>query len=298
MRFHELLETANAEFRLHPALDPQNYSMTNSLRDVRKWKALTYVANSGGQVGDMGEVGYVMVSLTDNSIIPISREDEHNMGKDLLYDFMEGTYTKPKKPLPIDPESFYPVWPMANYVRDEKQAKALLPALKKYLAYGGNDGTVVGTQQMRGRMMHFSDFIATEGKVELVTGKLAPIGQRVYDHLDELSKMIAAAQDTDDRIKLQPIFRKAIELCRYLASDYCFLKLDVMKMAEQAPKEIRVLQKANDLQGLRELIFGFDGIKNTMHRRMKKAMENEWFAEDMQAIWGDTDLAIAMLGNL
>lgn len=295
-----------APFRLHPALDPNNYVMTNSLRDHSKWQARAYVGNNSntGETGQMTEVGYIMISLVDDTIIPISRDDEHHMGRDLLYDLSDGTYPTYKsksKKLDINPTQYIPIWKYgSNYIYDQSEVKNMLIGLTKFLAYGGPDGVLVGTNDYRGQMMHSSDFIAAGGFTTITQGKLAPVGQRVYDRFDELAKLISAASDNDDRIKLRPIFVKTAELCKYLSGDITFIKLGIFDMVKEAGPKLKEIQKENDLQALRELVFGFDGIKNTMHKHIKKvaADKDSWSRNDLIAIWGDLDLAIDMLARM
>ncbi len=294
-----------ASFRLHPALDPNNYVMTNSLRDHAKWRAMTYVGNNSntGETGHLHEVGYIMISLVDDTIIPISRDDEHHMGRDLLYDLADGTYPykKKSKKIDINPSDYIPIWKYgANYIYDQSEVKDMLIGLSKFLSYGGPDGVLVGTHDYRGKMMHSSDFVAAGGFISIEQGKLAPVGQRVYDQFNQLARLIGQASDDDDRIKLRPVFLKAAELCKFLCGDINFLKLGIFDMAKEAAPKLREIQKANDLQALRELVFGFHGIKNTMHMYMKKVVKdnNKWSLDDLTAMWGDVDLAIDMLARM
>lgn len=302
MRYNDLILRENqAGFVLHPALDPANYQITDSIRDLKKWRAMTYVDNNAGKgIGQMDEVGYIMISLVDNTIVPIARGDEHHEGMDLLYTFMEGDRKLGIKPMNIDPEQFVPISHTSNYIYRREDGPKLAKALRKYLAYGGRDGMVTGTSDMRGKTMHASEFVAAEGHFfEIVHGELAPIGKRIYEMFKKLADMISAAHDNDDRIKLQPIFREALMICKYLGSDYLFMKMGVFKMMQDAPKTIRELQKNNDLQGLREYIFGFHGVKNVMHTELKKMnVPGSWQIDDAKAIWGDVELAIDLLAKL
>ncbi len=300
-------QTPKASFRLHPALDPNNYIMTNSLRDHSKWRAMTYVGNNSdnGETGHLHEVGYIMISLVDDTIIPISRDDEHHMGRDLLHDLRDGTYPSYKsksKKLDINPEDYIPIWSLGNnYIYSQEDAKVLLPALTKFLSYGGKDGILKGTSDFSGRMMHSSEFVAAGGQMVIVEhGKLAPVGLRVYNQFNELATIIGKLSDDDDRIKMRPAFVKAAELCKFLTSDYSFMKLGIWKMVEGIGPALKDAQKANDLQALRELFFGFHGVKNTMHIEMKKTAKDKdaWAYRDLAAIWGDLDLAIDMLARM
>jgi hypothetical protein len=294
-------EKKSASFVLHPALNPDNYQITDNLRDIDKWRVLTYLGNSGGNEGELHEVGYVMISLVDNTIVPISRNDEHNMGRDLMYSFEDGSYVKKGKPLPIDADSYIPVWSGSNYIYNASEAPSLLIAFSKFLSYGGRDGILTGTQDLRGRMMHLSDFVASGGHTgKIEPGKLAPIGARIYTELKELSEMIVAMGPEPDRIRAQPAFLKAAKLCKYLSSEYALLKSGVWKFAEEAPSRLKAMQKENDVKALEQFIFGFDGLKNIMHNKLRDDLKSgyAWVIDDLEGIWGDTALAIDMLGRL
>lgn len=97
---------SSSSFILDPALDPRDYEITNSLRDVRNWRVKTFLNNNGAdtKIGSMDPVGYVMISLTSNRIIPISTNDEHRQGYDLLY------YLRDKKKKKINIEDYRPVF--------------------------------------------------------------------------------------------------------------------------------------------------------------------------------------------
>jgi hypothetical protein len=103
---------SSASFVLDPALDQNDYEITNTLRDVKKWRVKTYLNNNGGDtgVGSMDPVGYVMISLSSNKIIPISTNDEHRQGYDLLY------YLRDKKKKKIKIEDYRPVF-FTGYVQ-------------------------------------------------------------------------------------------------------------------------------------------------------------------------------------
>ena len=302
---------SRARFRLHPALDPNNYIMTDSLRDPSKWKARTYVGNNSntGETGGLAEVGYIMISISDDTIIPISRDDEHHTGYDLLWDFAQGSYNseakKTNKPLPIDPNDYIPIWSYGqNYVYDESNRINLAIVLRKFLSYGGVDGILKGANDLRGRMVHLSDFANTDGKAMLfrktdgARDTLAPVGQRIYDQFKRLSELLAPLDNTSDRIAAKPAFIAAASFFKNIPLTLGWglgLEVDYLKAI---PSQLRQLQKENDVQGLLELIFGFDGVKNRMHQNMKKGMKSDYHRDDIVGIWGNVDLAIDLLGRL
>lgn len=82
-------------FQLPKNIPSNFFKITNSLKDIKNWKARILENNSGGEklkVGDYDEVGYVMISLKDNTIIPIARSDEHHRGYDIMYEIYESKY--------------------------------------------------------------------------------------------------------------------------------------------------------------------------------------------------------------
>jgi hypothetical protein len=304
-----ILTESTGTFVLDPALDPANYVMTDSLRGVSKWKAMTYVGNNGDEhIGQLIEVGYIMISKTSNRIIPISRDDEHNMGMDLLYDLAAGKYPygKKSKKLAINPDDYLPIWPNGNnYIYGAKEIPDLLNALTKYLSYGGFDGMLKGTSQMTGTQMHLTDFVARKGNIQIEPGSLAPVGQKIISTFSTLAATIRSLGADPDPIKARKAFVAAATALKYI--DSLSMDLDASDaLLKATSKRIKAAQKANDIQELDEAFFGFHGIKNDIHIKLKtmvaqaKAGENmaQFYLGRAKGLWGDVDLAIDMLGRI
>lgn len=303
-----ILESVNdGTFVLDPALDPKNYVMTNSLKDAAKWRAMCYVGNNGDDnIGKMTEIGYVMISKTSNRIIPISRDDEHHTGYDLLYDFQSGDYPygKRSKKLAINVDDYIPIFTQGNnYVYKKSDLPALVSVLTRFLSYGGRDGILKGTSEMSGMQMHLSDFVARRGKVEITPGTLAPLGQKTYDAFANLANAIRSLGATPDRIKAQPVFRQAQILLKFIDESSMDFGVEINTLTTVANR-IKIAQKENDIQELEKAIFGFHGLKNEVHVYLKKLVKGANEGDDMsrfylgrvKGIWGDVDLAIDMLG--
>lgn len=303
MRLHEILtEGQRASFRLHPALNPTNYVMTDSIADYDMWRAMTYVCNNAGSdetlgKGDLYEVGYIMISLVDDTIIPISRLDEHHMGRDVLYSlarkykFSDGDYL--------------PIWPGGNnYIYNKSEIEPLRTALSKFLSYGGGDGMVCGTSDMRGVMMTASQFVESGGDVEIKPGEIAPVGKMILAQYTQLANALAAARGDARPSTAGAAFKTATNVARmHVRFLYDIEMSGSMADTQALVGQVRDLQKENDLQGLSALFFGHIGVKNRMHGALKQAYEKhkrgEWvFGYDKtEAIWGDIPLAIDMLGR-
>ncbi|RYD39028.1 MAG: hypothetical protein EOP83_37470, partial [Verrucomicrobiaceae bacterium] len=163
-------------FTLAPGLDPKNYQITTSLKQIKQWKAMTYVGEGRVQQGQMGEVGYVWISIKDNTIIPISRGDEHHEGGDMVGQMNQnGKWS-------INRKAYIPVWPYGqNYIYYPDDIPKWIAALQKYLAWGGIDGIMSGSNDLRGVAMTLSQFANSGGDVALKPGQLAPLGQMFFD---------------------------------------------------------------------------------------------------------------------
>ena len=302
-------------FRLHPALDPQNYAMSGSLANVRRWKAFCYVANDceEKEAGRMQEVGYVMVSLVDDTVIPIARGDEHHRGYDLLHDFASGEYTtyamarmrqgrkaKPGPGLDIRPRDYVPVWSYGtNYVYGPKDAADMTEALRRWLSYGGRDGIVIGSNDMRGRALSSRDMVERNGDFTVVPGTLAPIGADIHARLQKLSATLVALGRDPTRLDMNDAFRQTAALVT-MTEPFGYQIGFGIEQRKTALDRLRETRKSGDGQKLWELVFGFDGIKHVIHAYLRDQTERESvFSRDhFSAIWGDPDLAIDMLGRI
>jgi hypothetical protein len=296
-------------FVLDPALDPANYVMTNSLRGASKWKAKCYVGNNGDEnIGKLIEIGYVMISKTSNRIIPICRDDEHHTGYDLLYDLQAGKYPygKKSKKLAIDVEDYVPIFTLGNnYIYDKKDIPDYVNVLTRYLSYGGLDGMLKGASQMTGTQMHLSDFVARQGNISIEPQTLAPVGQKIVSTFTTLASNIQALGREPDPIKARKVFVEAAGVLKYV--DSLSMDLDVdSDVLKKTSTRIKAAQKANDLQELQDAIFGFYGLKNTIHTKLKALAKSAADGDSMgvfyynrvKGIWGDVDLAIDMLGRI
>lgn len=302
-------------FRLHPALDASKYVMPGSLAGVRRWKAFCYVGNDCEEkdAQQMQDVGYVMISLVDDTIIPIARGDEHHRGYDLLHDFASGEYAtyglpaarrgrrpKPGQGLDIRARDYVPVWSHGtNYVYGPSDIADMTVALRKWLSYGGRDGIVIGSNDLRGRALSSSGMVASGGDFTVAPGTLAPIGAEIYARFEKLSATLVALGREPTRPALSDAFRQTADLLSMIEpfGYQIGINLEFRNATLSRLKEVR---RSGDSQQLWELVFGFDGIKNAMHVYLRQETEKDWAwsRDHLSSIWGDPGLAIDMLGRL
>lgn len=292
-------EIKPATFKLHPALKEGDYAITNSLAEAHHWRARCLFANSGGDIGAMEEVGYVMISLTDDTIIPIARGDEHHKGYDALCDIAEASKTH------LDPDKFVPVWCHGNnYVNELSEVPDLLTAIGKYLAYGGRDDVLVGAYMMRDQLVTLSSFVAEKGMIQVAPGRLAPLGKKVFDALKAAADATTEALHDAPRQKRAKAFaaaRAALDLIERHSQHIEGAEDDAIKAGRAILKDA---SKNLDVDAVQSVLFGFDGIKRAIHMGVRQAIKDRskkreaWQVRDATATWGDLDLANDMLGNL
>lgn len=295
-------ESQTASFILDPLLDPSKYEITGNMRDAAsKWRAWTYSGftatdpSKSIHMGDMADVGYIMISLTRNTIVPISRGDEHHRGYDLLYD------------LKVNSKDYFPIFCYGNnYVMSENELRALKIVIPKYLSYGGRDGPLTGTSSYSKKLVMMSDFANSGGSLDLQnTGELAPVGKKFYNALSELATTFRQLRDESSTSSITKAFsaaKKFTKNFRFLISYFAIENYDVMYRPE-------ILEQAraakNPIQALEEIFFDHGGLKRQIHDALREYMirqakgeVNVWKDDYIVALWGDVPLAIELLGRI
>ena len=293
-----LIESAEAPkgFALAPFLDHANYQITDSLKDAPRWRAKILSANSGAygqKVGQMDAVGYVMISKVDNTIVPIARADEHHCGADLLDALCQKTSG--------NPDNYVPIYAIGNnYVYSSCDIPKLLKVITKFVSYGGNpDLHLIGSNDLTGKCTTLGEFVESRGQVTVAPGKLNPAGRRAVEMIQQLSRTIGAAAQSVQRSKTGKSFTEAGNLIKFIG----FELGHGHSAAKGAMDKLKQLAK-DDLDGLTELIFGFDGVKNKLHNELRAyqarvvAGESLWTDSYLKKTWGDIPLAIDMLGKI
>ncbi len=292
-----LIETKTADFKLHPLCQPGNYQISDTLRDVNRWKSKILAGNSmtdGRKMGDWDEVGYVMISRFDNTLIPIARCDEHNMGGDLLHEMFRKS--------DIDPKSFTPMCDSGNFVYSQKDVEPLLIAGEKWLAYGGPDVLVRGSYDMSGLMMSLTNFVASKGQLVVRPDHLNPLGEEIYQGFVRTAEALREARDDEfNRRKAQAAFLAARDLLRFLLRMRFGLPIKRYADLDIAMQTLAAKQRENDIRGLEELMFGFHGVKNMLHNELREVLKAgdgySFNREKAEAVFGNIALAVDMLGR-
>lgn len=289
--------TVPATFALHPSLDPANYDITASFGDVARWKVKTYLGDSQIKKGSMGPVGYIWISTVDNTIIPISRGDEHHEGAEMVHKMnAKGGWS-------VVRSQYVSVYGLGhNYIYYRDDLPKWRNVLAKFLKWGGKDGVLDGQRDFNDLSTSYSHLVKTGTLAAAQSGTLAPLGQAFYDALKTLQDAILAARSDPKPVSLQKAFKAALGLSQFIQG--CGLSLTFVEGLEWGviramPKEVRALAKEKDLQGLEEMFFGFDSFKRKVHETIRHLdPKDTWKTPKARAFFGDLALAENLLAHI
>lgn len=260
-----------AEFYLPKGVNPKDFQITESMSDVKDWKAKIFVNNSGNEnqvVGQWDEVGYIMIGLDDNTIVPIARADEHRRGYELLIDYYH-----------LDYHNYYPIFYKGKeFPYNEDDLNKLVVALKKAVSYGLN----IYDKQIYMKNINKSldtisakDFLENNGKL-FDDNNILPLGQDLIQAFKYLSEVF---NKTTIRGKYSiTLLNKAIKnlynVCKKIKIEknmplmiptyYEMMENDIIKYKEEYISN-------NDLM---KHFFGFGGFRNMIHNILRKNQYN------------------------
>jgi len=275
----------------------KNYKMTESLGDVEKWEAKIFLANNQGNrpgIGEMGQVGYTMISLDTGMIVPVAISDQHNCGHDLIRYFIEKRLIKS--------EDFYPIYYCNNYVDSDKPQEVIrsLKAFKLWRQMGGSNTIVSGTGSLCFRVT-MDDYIRLEGKISQKQfkkeNKLLPAGGRIIERFELIAKSMNQFR-AGKRIKEDKVFKTAQDLLTEVIEMFRFTS-GIEKVAKAGLTEISSTQS---LEKLELILFGHSGIKNTLHMQLKGLLESKGgyhpSEKELSEVFGDIELAYSEFTRL
>jgi hypothetical protein len=290
MKFRDYLKESEANFVIPEKLK-KYVQVTNDINDAKNWKAKIILGNNGGKKGELDDVGYIAVSPTSNIIVPIARHDEHQAGYELIDHLIN------KKIIPN--EKYHTLYSRGeNYIyggQDEDYMNKAISAYKKWLELGGKDLNLNGANSIK-YSGTISDFIkrvkeiTKDGDVLLDLDSIFPKGQAVIRELIELSlqykKLLNDKEISHGKEKQIDIFIKRVsnfinDLDSF-GSKYPqrLFNTDARKTWKE---QITKAEADGDLQKAGDILFGMDGIKNTIHQALKaivafkKMPKNAWY---------------------
>ena len=284
-------------FKLPVCLKDTGYEMPGNLKKIAQWRAPIQCDNSGSKDKNRdGEVGYLLISLDTNDLIPVSRADEHHHGYDMLHSLEKRHHVLAKL-------NFLSFWSRGkNYLYDRKEIPELLAAAKKFIAYGGDPHhLIVGSNEHQGSISTVEAFISSGGVIEPAPYTLAPIGARLLESLDTASKAVLAAIADPSEKKEKAAFAAASATLKMVSAAPCSVYFDI---GEKFSPMLRTLRKLHDIVGLDKMLFSYGGVANGIHQTIRDRIDraasgnkNYFVDDDIKGIWGDLALANDKLGR-
>lgn len=294
----EVTRNSGKLFRLPPGVPSTLFKITDSMSQSDAWKARIVVANSTStkKKGDWDKVRYVMISIRDNTIVPIAIGDEHHTGYDVMYDFYGQKYG-------VNPENYISLNSLGNNYVSEDELKGSVEACKRFLAYGGQDLPIALAGGYRKPTILMSDFIASGGFPDAGKGSLAPLGERILRQFESISKAALQARSKMSQAYENRVWTLVRELkgilYRYIINTYSFDVLQDEDLESWWDSVEHAISEEN-LETVMKLVFGFDGIKNKIHNNLRKALSSKdtFGLRHAILIFGDVELAVDLLGKL
>jgi len=288
----ELLnEETGRKFSVPPKIK-ENFKIAGNLSNIKKWKAKIVTGNSleeGKKIGDWDEAGYILIGLNNNFLIPVARSDEHNAGHAIL------EYYKNRNLIPKG--NYYSIFARGNnYIyydntnpkRTQKEIEEAKKAFKKFIEWGGDENLPVILYPYSGGkkfMGTTEDFLNDKlNPLNISEKNILPVGKRIIEKLEELARLFREYYLSKDEKRKEKIEKQILEKTdhfynRILSSEVMFnLNSDFYKY-KRWEKFKNKLKKIYNVKEIEKEIFGFNGLKNAIHRILKKTSKlpaDEW----------------------
>jgi hypothetical protein len=286
------MKVSSLLFTLPPKIK-KNYKIVGDLSNVNNWEAKTILANSGGKVGEWSEVGYILINPNGDDIIPVSRNDEHQNGYELMHHLLDKGMIKLNSYVSIFSNG-------KNYIylsgAKEKIDEKTLMAYRKFVQYGGDSNGVVTITKQYWRDKGFQKLIITiddmlsslsNGKVVEKVDGISKIGKRVIDGLEEVSKLYVQRSKRLFSAAYGFVNTFLTKLMYELGCDYSW------EVVQQIKEELLRAESMEDYEKVGKLFFTMNGIKNNIHNAIRKARSNDRFfsSETIKEFWNDIEAA-------
>lgn len=294
-------------FCLPDGLPADAYVMPGTLANASEWKAKVWDGNAGDGDIAMDDIGYVMVSLKDNTIIPIARADEHHHGYATLREHKQEWGINLRDYIPI-PAQGSPV-----YIYSSTEIPLYLEALRRFRSYGGRN-VAINSQPQNGldeQVILADDFLKAKGMIPLTPGELWPYGERLVRAIEALNDALGKAREAGSQMAEQRVFKAAWKLRDAMDANWFSVirHLDgftrFREEGEFTPNCVdRLLttwEAIGDTKALEEAVFGFSddwvGFKPSLHREVRKELAGERTYSRVKSLFGDLELANDRLGR-
>lgn len=263
-----------------------NFVLTDSLSSVKNWKAKIILGNSstnGKEVGDYDGVGYVCIGINTGTIVPIARSDEHHQGYDLIHFLIEQSL--------IPEDKYISIYTHGHYV--DSGDVFSLAAFKMWRQLGGPNVVLNNWKKDTRFQITMDDYIKMNGTIIVNKGELLPIGQEFVNLLKHVAQVNSDFRENPNNLPKMVSATK--KLIRYIST-----KVDIFLDVSEMNNALKIASEdENPQQKIEEFVFGFNGIKNTYHNKIRKELSKESkFNDEMECLFGDLELANHEFGSI
>lgn len=299
----EKLENAglenNESFSLPKTVPSKFFKITDNLNDVENWRVKILQNNSSEnkRLGSFDSVGYIMVSLADNTIIPIARSDEHHRGYEIMDTIYQDEYN-------INSSKYYPIFCLGNnYPYNQDEALKMKEALAKLKSYGYdldklNVSMYYITKGEDERYVTGNEFLdEIESKEEQRKNiSVTPLGKNLVKALEMFSDAFEY-KNVRGELSLSKINNAWRQLYN-IGKDIMLNKEDVLISWFDDETLSDLLQKYKDgyitEENLMNLVFGFGGIRQKIHNLLRRYHFSQILVDEL----GNVDEVVNMIGAI
>lgn len=289
------LSRSDVKFSIPPKI-AKNFVISGNISNADNWKAKIILGNSMSddmKVGQMDDIGYIMISLDSNTIVPVARSDEHQMGYELLHHYIEKNKIPDERYVAIYKDGH-------NYIY-AKQANEQKTALTKFRQYGGPDAIIEGSYDLAWMKTTIDDFISGK-KPNLVyrKGELTPAIKKIISWIENILLL--------SREKNKQAFAEAYSFVKFLKSNrpalFKIFDSGSFGILDVATEKILKAEAEENFSGLEQAIFGYPGIKNHFHQSIRNTIRSiesgkkGYYEEEIERFFGDLKLADAEFNRL
>lgn len=290
----------NESFSLPKTVPSKFFKITDNLNDVENWRVKILQNNSSEnkRLGSFDSVGYIMVSLVDNTIIPIARSDEHQRGYEILETIYLDEYD-------IIPDNYYPIFCLGNnYPYNQDEALKMKIALEKLKSYGYDlDKLNVSMYYLsKGedeRYISGNDFL-NEIETKETEKKKIPVsllGKKLVKAFEDISSA-CEYRNIRGELSLSKIRNAWFKLYNIGHNIQLNDDGDMLISSFDDENVEKLIEKYEDgyisKENFMNLFFGFGGIRQKIHNLLRRYHSSEILNNEL----GNVDEVVNMIGAI
>jgi hypothetical protein len=290
-----LFESKKVKFTI-PEEIKQLYNIKGDMSNVRNWTGTPlepqvlkddYFKKYGHKIR------YIMISLESNNIVPITINDEHHVGYDVLHDKIYNKY-KVKRENYISMCSYGTHY---VYSLDKKEAKDQTELFKKYIQYGGDKNMLVQVNGRKDYKLTVNEFVKCNGNmekhIEIMRGenKISFLGRKLIELLETLTLSLKKYEYSEIKkaIELKQVFKDYENLSDFIVwhhEEFC------KELYTKFYKNLNESVEKEDYEKCHRYVFSHSGLKNYIHIKLKEYVNGTNKDENLSEFFIDVEQAL------